>query len=94
MQKIKFFVEDKERNKLFTYGETDNFTKFREIIQYLLDNTNDAEDVILLDTSNGNQCQLGTFAKWYGMRKRTFAERMEDAVTGNFDKLYEKEAML
>ena len=83
MQKVKFVTE--EQDKLVVWCETNSIIVFRDFMQYILDNMNEPEKFMIIDTSNdlvyGAYC-IAT--KQYEMRKRTFEERMNNVQTGKW----------
>lgn len=80
MQKVKFVTE--EQDKIVVWCETNSIIVFRDFMQYILDNMNEPEKFMIIDTSNdlvyGAYC-IAT--KQYEMRKRTFEERMNNVQT-------------
>ena len=80
MQKVKFVTE--EQDKVIVWCETNSIIVFRDFMQYILDNMNEPEKFMIIDTSNdlvyGAYC-IAT--KQYEMRKRTFEERMNNVQT-------------
>lgn len=85
MQKVKFVTE--EQDKIVVWCETNSIIVFRDFMQYILDNMNEPEKFMIIDTSNdlvyGAYC-IAT--KQYEMRKRTFEERMNNVQTGKWNK--------
>ena len=85
MQKVKFVTE--EQDKVIVWCETNSIIVFRDFMQYILDNMNEPEKFMIIDTSNvlvyGAYC-IAT--KQYEMRKRTFEERMNNVQTGTWMK--------
>lgn len=83
MQKVKFVTE--EQDKIVVWCETNSIIVFRDFMQYILDNMNEPEKFMIIDTSNdlvyGAYC-IAT--KQYEMRKRTFEERMNNVQTGKW----------
>lgn len=83
MQKVKFVTE--EQDKIVVWCETNSIIVFRDFIQYILDNMNEPEKFMIIDTSNdlvyGAYC-IAT--KQYEMRKRIFEERMNNVQTGKW----------
>ncbi len=83
MQKVKFVTE--EQDKVIVWCETNSIIVFRDFMQYILDNMNEPEKFMIIDTSNdlvyGAYC-IAT--KQYEMRKRTFKERMNNVQTGKW----------
>ena len=83
MQKVKFVTE--EQDKIVVWCETNSIIVFRDFMQYILDNMNEPEKFMIIDTSNdlvyGAYC-IAT--KQYEMRKRTFEERINNVQTGKW----------
>ena len=83
MQKVKFVTE--EQDKIVVWCETNSIIVYRDFMQYILDNMNEPEKFMIIDTSNdlvyGAYC-IAT--KQYEMRKRTFEERMNNVQTGKW----------
>lgn len=61
-------------------------------MQYILDNMNNPEKFMIIDTRNdlvyGARCIA---IQQYGMRKRTFEERMDNVRTGKWSKFTDEE---
>ena len=90
MQKVKFVTE--EQDKVIVWCETNSIIVFRDFMQYILDNMNEPEKFMIIDTSNdlvyGAYC-IAT--KQYEMRKRTFKERLKNVKTGKWVKYSDTE---
>ncbi len=83
MQKVKFVTE--EQDKIVVWCETNSIIVFRDFMQYILDNMNEPEKFMIIDTSN--DLVYGAYCiaiKQYEMRKRTFEERMNNVQTGKW----------
>lgn len=83
MQTFKFVTMDE--NKVYCWCTTNTLKIFRDFMQYILDGYNKSEDFLLWDTNNDkvyNAYQIAT--EVYGMRKRTFDERMNNIQTGKW----------
>lgn len=85
MQKVRFVTEEKD--KVVVWCETNSIIVFRDFLQYILDNMSNPEKFMIIDTRNdlvyGARC-IAT--QQYGMRKRTFEERMNNVRTGKWSK--------
>lgn len=85
MQKVKFVTE--EQDKIVVWCETNSIIVFRDFMQYILDNMNEPEKFMIIDTRNDLVYGMYCIAtKQYEMRKRTFEERMNDVQTGKWNK--------
>lgn len=83
MQKVKFVTE--EQDKIVVWCETNSIIVFRDFMQYILDNMNEPEKFMIIDTSNDLVYWAYCIAtKQYEMRKRTFEERMNNVQTGKW----------
>lgn len=83
MQKVKFVTE--EQDKIVVWCETNSIIVFRDFMQYILDNMNEPEKFMIIDTSNDLVYEAYCIAtKQYEMRKRTFEERMNNVQTGKW----------
>ena len=90
MQKVRFVTEEKD--KVVVWCETNSMIVFRNFMQYILDNMNEPEKFMIIDTTNdlvyGAYCVA---TKQYEMRKRTFEERMDNIQTGKWSKFTDAE---
>lgn len=86
MQKVKFLtgINDKQHVCWFT---TNTQEGFRNIMQYILDSCSSPKEFYILNTDTNQVYHLPDVAKHYGMRKRTFEERMNNIPTGNFEEM-------
>ena len=88
MQLVRFVTKDtKDENKILVWCTTNKLITFRDFMQYILDNVNNPEDFMIIDTEKGLVYDMYKVAtEMYGMRKRTFEERMNGATTGKWSK--------
>lgn len=85
VQTVKFVTVEKD--KVIVWCETNSVVVFRDFMQYVLDNMNNPEDFMFIDTRNGLVYGMNCIAtQQYKMRKRTFEERMNDVQTGKWSK--------
>lgn len=85
MQKVRFVTEEKDRVVLWC--ETNSIIVFRDFMQYVLDDMDNPEDFMIIDTRNDLVYRAYCIAtKQYEMRKRTFEERMNNVYTGKWSK--------
>ena len=83
MQTFKFVTVDDK--KVYCWCTTNDLKIFRDFMQYILDGNNSPENFLLWDVDNDkvyNAYQIAT--EVYGMRKRTFDEKMDDVQTGKW----------
>ena len=91
MQTVKFVT--KENDKAICWCTTNDLVTFRDFIQYILDNTNNPHDFMIIDTKKDLVYDFYRVAtEQYDMRKRTFEERMNGVQTGKWSK-YTKEEL-
>lgn len=86
MQTVKFVTMDNK--KVYVWCTTNVLKIFRDFMQYILDNCESPKNFMLWDTKSDkvyNAYEIAT--KQYGMRKRTFNERMENTQTGKWTKI-------
>ena len=84
MQTMKFITKN-DKGHSVCWCTTNTLELFRDFMQYMLDSMNDPEDFMLWDTESDliyNAYQIAT--KQYGMRKRTFEERLNNVQTGKW----------
>lgn len=83
MQTVKFVTTDD--TKVYVWCTTNRLDKFRNFLQYILDNANNPEDFYVIDVKKNlvyNAYNIAT--EMYHMRKRTFDERMDNIQTGKW----------
>ena len=88
MQLMKFVTKDtKDKNKIFVWCTTNRLITFRDFMQYVLDNLKNPKDFMIIDTEKDLVYDMYKVAtEMYGMRKRTFEERMNGVYTGKWAK--------
>ena len=85
MQTVKFVT--KKEDKIICWCTTNRLITFRDFMQYVLDNTNNPKDFMIIDTKKNLVYDMYKLAtETYEMRKRTFYERMEGVQTGKWNK--------
>lgn len=83
MQLVKFVTIDKDR--LLCWCTTNDLKTFRDFMQYILDGTNDPRQFMIVDVDKDLVYDMYRVAtEMYGMRKRTFDERMKNIQTGKW----------
>lgn len=87
IQMLQFVTEDK--GKLIKWCTTNTVTGMIDFIQYVLDNCNAPEKYWCIDLDNEKTYSLLGMATMFGMRKRTFDERLEGKGTFDNAKLQE-----
>lgn len=83
--RYKIISRDKETGKYTRWtGDITNLIAFREICQYFLDSIDHLEDFMIMDVNKSGICYdfLGITTEVFGMRKRTFQERLKNITTG------------
>ena len=79
---LELYFIDRERKKLFRFAIVDNMPGLLDILQIVLDSrTGSLEDVTARDIVTGNYYKPAAIAARYGMRKRTFDEKLADVKT-------------
>ena len=88
MQLMKFVTRDtSDKNKIFVWCTTNSLITFRDFMQYVLDNLKNPKDFMIIDTEKDLVYDMYKVAtEMYGMRKRTFEERMNGVCTGKWAK--------
>lgn len=88
MQLMKFVTKDtKDKNKILVWCTTNRLITFRDFMQYVLDNVKNPKDFMIIDTEKDFVYDMYKVATgMYGMRKRTFEERMNGVYTGKWAK--------
>lgn len=88
MQLMKFVTRDiKDKNKILVWCTTNRLITFRDFMQYVLDNLKNPKDFMIIDTEKDLVYDMYKVAtEMYGMRKRTFEERMNGVITGKWNK--------
>ena len=88
MQLIKFVTRDtKDKNKILVWCTTNRLITFRDFMQHVFDNLKNPKDFMIIDTEKDLVYDMYKVAtEMYGMRKRTFEERMNGTATGKWNK--------
>lgn len=91
MQLMKFVTRDtKDKNKILVWCTTNRLITFRDFMQYVLDNVKNPKDfmiIMIIDMKKDLVYDMYKVAtEMYGMRKRTFEERMNGVATGKWNK--------
>lgn len=82
MQLVKIVTIDKEKNKVIVWCTTNEQKVFYDFMQYVLDSCDKPEDFLIWDTKADLVYKMYDVAtKQFGMRKRTFEERMNNVKT-------------
>lgn len=79
MIRVQVFTLDQKKNKKYVWFDETAGKKYLEFIQYVLDCCHPEDFYVSID-SGKRTFLLVDLANYYGMRKRTFEERMNDAV--------------
>ena len=80
MIRVQIFTLDQKKNAKVVWFNGTADKKYLEFIQYILDNISHPEDFYVGLESGERTFLLMDLAHHYGMRKRTFEERMNNAV--------------
>ena len=93
MQLMKFVTRDtKDKNKILVWCTTNRLITFRDFMQYVLDNLKNPKDFMIIDTEKDLVYDMYKVAtEMYGMKERTFEERMNDVHTGKWAKYSDDE---
>ena len=82
MQLVKIVTIDKEKNKVIVWCTTNLEKLFFDFMQYILDSLSRPEDFLIWDVKADQVYSMyGIATKQFGMRKRTFEERMSNVQT-------------
>lgn len=90
MQTMEFLSLKKEENRMLIWCTTNDPKVFVSFTQYLIDNVECLENFILRDTESNNCYSFLRFINRYGMRKRTFHERLDGIITGTLKETLDK----
>lgn len=90
MQTMEFLSLKKEENKMLIWCTTNDPKVFANFTQYLIDNVKGLEDFVLHDTESNSYYNFLDFTNQYGMRKRTFHERLDGITTGTLKETLDK----
>ena len=88
MQLMKFVTRDtSDENKIIVWCTTNSIITLRDFLQYVLDSMNNHKDFMIIDTKTDLVYDMYKVAtEMYGMRKRTFKERINGVYTGKWAK--------
>lgn len=88
MQLMKFVTKDtKDKNKILVWCTTNRLITFRDFMQYVLDDLKNPKDFMIIDTEKNLAYDMYKVAtEMYGMRKRTFEEKMNGVASGKWNK--------
>ena len=82
MEEWKVIMQNRKAREETVYASGETVEKFLEFMQYAIDNMSDPEKLLLLNPRNGVTYDAYAIAtEHYGMRKRTFSERMDNVKT-------------
>jgi hypothetical protein len=82
MQLVKIVTIDKKKNKVIVWCTTNEEKSFFDFMQYILDSLSKLEDFLIWDVKADQVYSMyGIATKQFGMRKRTFEERMNGVQT-------------
>lgn len=85
MQTMKFVTKECNGNGFICWCTTNTLKGFRDFMQYILDNTKNPKEFMLVDTSKDLVYDAYRVAtEQYGMRKRTLEERLQEIQTGKW----------
>ena len=87
---MEFLSLKKEENKILIWCTTNDPKVFVNFTQYLIDNVKGLEDFVLHDTESNSYYNFLDFTNQYGMRKRTFHERLDGIATGTLKETLDK----
>lgn len=90
MQTMEFLSLKKEENKMLIWCTTNDSKVFVNFTQYLIDNVKGLENFILHDIESNSYYSFLRFINRYGMRKRTFHERLDGITTGTLKETLDK----
>ena len=82
---VLYFI-DFQKKTLSRFGVVDNLPGLLDIFQILLDScTTGLSEVTAHDVANDRYLNAAKIAEYYGMRKRTFDEKLSDVKTYNLE---------
>jgi len=73
----------KPDSKPVLWGTTNSARRFLELVQYFVDNVDGIDQFYAREVETGRVVKLIGFAETYGIRKRSFDERLKDKKTWN-----------
>ena len=82
MKTLELYLVNHEKKTLSRFAIVDNMPGLLDILQILADTRdNGLENVIGRDPENGNCYNVAAIAAHYGMRRRSFDERLQNVKT-------------
>ncbi len=80
---VELYLKDDAKKTLSRFAIVDNLPGLLDILQLVLDTcTTGLDDVVILDPSRPGKAASGAkIAAHYGMRKRSFAEKLDNIQT-------------
>lgn len=80
---LELYFMDRENKKLFRFGKTDYLEGLLDILQIVVDSCSGGlADVVILDPGrSGKMASAARVADCYGLRKRTFDEKIRNVKT-------------
>lgn len=83
---LELYFIDRKGKTLQRFAIVDNLPGLLDILQLLIDSRiGGLEDVTARDIVTGNYYSPGKIAAHYGMRKRSFAEKLDNVKTYNLE---------
>lgn len=84
---LELYFVDHEKKALYRFGKADNLPGLLDIMQLVLDSsTHGLDGVVILDPLRpGKAASAARVAAHYGMRKRSFAEKLANVTTYNLE---------
>lgn len=84
---VELYLKDDVKKTLSRFAIVDNLSGLLDILQLVLDTcTTGLDDVVILDPSRPGKAASGArIAAHYGMRKRSFAEKLDNVRTWTID---------
>lgn len=81
---LKIISFENKKDGFITWCTTTDIKTYINFIQYVIDDLKEPETFMIFDSSTFETWKLIEIAKIYGMRKRTFEERLTGKTTGKF----------
>ena len=84
---LELYFIDHEKKALYRFGKADNMPGLLDIMQIVLDScTSGLDDVVILDPLRpGKAASAARVAAHYGLRRRSFDEKLRDVKTYNLE---------
>ena len=84
---VELYLKNDVKKTLSRFAIVDNLPGLLDILQLVLDTCNSGlDDVVILDPSRpGKAASAAAIAAHYGMRKRSFAEKLDNVRTWTID---------